>query len=242
MPFVLYFFTMNRKRESHLHKELKDLYQRKFGGDEEVEIKLFGERFIIDLLTNDNEIIEIQTKNLSKLKDKIALALKASTKIRIVYPLIEQKKIIRMGDKGEVLFERTSPKKNKAQSIFLELTGIYEYLLNPLFTLDVILCDVCEVRKITPPSYNEARARHKTDYKKIDKSLISIRKTLTLKTKDDYLSLLLGLKESFSKKDLALLIGGRNKEKISNIMIWVLERMGLVKERKKVGRTLYFNV
>ena len=59
--------SINTYNESSLHNTLKIFYAEKFGGKTEVE----AEGHIYDILCDDGQVIEIQTKNLSKLAGKI---------------------------------------------------------------------------------------------------------------------------------------------------------------------------
>ena len=114
---------INTYSESQLHKTLKNLYAAEFNGKVEQEIN--GK--ICDILTEDNRIIEIQTGNLSKLKDKLE-CLTPHYKTIIVYPLVTKKIIETYNQEGTVISTRRSPKKQNLFSIFKELTAIYPYL------------------------------------------------------------------------------------------------------------------
>ena len=63
--------NINTYNESSLHNTLKVFYAEKFGGETEVE----AEGHIYDILCGNGDVIEIQTKNLSKLAGKIKNAM-----------------------------------------------------------------------------------------------------------------------------------------------------------------------
>ena len=97
---------INTYSESQLHKTLKNLYANEFNG--KVEQKINGK--ICDILTEENRIIEIQTGNLSQLKNKIE-TLTPEYKMTIVYPLAIIKRIETRSKTGTVISNKKSPKK-----------------------------------------------------------------------------------------------------------------------------------
>nr|MCR5400749.1 hypothetical protein [Treponema sp.] len=134
--------VINTLNESSLHKKLKEIYSLEEGSRREVEEN--GK--IYDIITGQGEIIEIQTRNLSKLLPKILDLLEKGKKIKIVHPYIKEKIINTYSEEGKLLSSRKSPKKENIYSAFRELTGLYPVLLNKNFSLDLLEISMTEIR------------------------------------------------------------------------------------------------
>ena len=80
------FSTLN---ESSLHNTLKKIYAYQNNGQTEVELN----SHIYDIVTRENEIIEIQNQNLSHLLPKIKDTIEKGMRIKVVYPVIVTKNI-----------------------------------------------------------------------------------------------------------------------------------------------------
>ena len=133
------FSTLN---ESSLHNTLKKIYAYQNNGQTEIELN----SHIYDIVTRENEIIEIQNQNLSHLLPKIKDTIEKGMRIKVVYPVIVTKNI-ELYDKNSLLIKKSkSPVKGCVYSIFKEIKGIYQVLLNPLFTLEVPFITITEIR------------------------------------------------------------------------------------------------
>lgn len=126
--------------EKSLHSELKDWYAKP--GDQ-LEVEVDG--FYIDIKRN-NLLIEIQTANFSSLRRKLSVLVKKCP-MRLVYPISEQKWIVRVDIDGLTrLGRRKSPKKGNIYHLFNELVSLPELITNPNFSLEVLLVQEEEVR------------------------------------------------------------------------------------------------
>ena len=224
--------TINIYNESSLHNTLKIFYAEKFGGKTEVE----ADGHIYDILCPDGQVIEIQTKNLSKLAGKIKDAMEHGHKVRLVYPLVYRTRIILTSENGELVSNRLSPKKGCIYDILRELTGLTDILLNKKFTLEVITINMIEhrVRTAEPVQTTNRSRRHKKNWLKANKRLDEILETKQFKTKKDYLALLPpNLPEQFCAKDLKL-------PKYAHILLWVLSRIPVIKQTGSKGNTKYY--
>ena len=134
--------VINTLNESSLHKKLKEIYSLEEGCRTEAEEN--GK--IYDIITSQGEIIEIQTKNLSKLLSKSLELLNQGKKIKIVHPYIKEKIISTYSEDGKLLSSRKSPKKENIYSVFRELTGLYPFLLKPGFSLELLEISMTEIR------------------------------------------------------------------------------------------------
>ena len=99
----------------------------------------------IDELKNKNEIIEIQTQNIGKLKTKIEYAIKNNLKIKIVIPIITKKNIITTNN-NEIISKRISPKKENIYNLFKKIIGIHSFLSKENLTLEILFLEITEHR------------------------------------------------------------------------------------------------
>ena len=224
--------TINIYNESSLHNTLKIFYAEKYGGKTEVE----ADGHIYDILCPDGQVIEIQTKNLSKLAGKIKDAMAHGHKVRLVYPLVYRTRIVLTSEDGELISNRLSPKKGNIYDILRELTGLTEILLKRNFTLEVITINMIEHRVRTPApvqTTNKTR-RYKKNWLKVNKRLDELLETKQFKSKKDYIALLpKELPQEFCAKDLKL-------PKYAHILLWVLSRIPVIKQTGSKGNTKYY--
>lgn len=232
--------------ESSLHNTLKIYYAEKTFGKTEVE----QNGFVYDILTKDNQVIEIQTKNLSSLSKKIKKTLENKTKITLVYPLAISTKIILTDSNGKLIYSRKSPKKANIYDLLKELTGIYDFLLQENFCLEVIHINMIEHRVMTdePVQSKNNKRRYKKNWIKVNKKLDEIIKIEKFNSKEDYLKLLPnGLNDEFCAKDIKELMK-KNKNIPSriynnaNLITWLYFRMGILIETKTKNRSKYFKI
>lgn len=229
--------------ESSLHNTLKKIYALQSEGKSEVELN----GFIYDIVTNDEQVIEIQNQNLYQLLPKIKDTIKRGIKIKVVHPVVLTK-LIELYDENNMLIKKSrSPVKGCIHSIFKEIKGIYEVLLNPLFTLEVPLITITEIRikeENNVQSKNKKR-RYKIDWNKKNKKLNEILETKTFRNKEDYLNLLPPLlPEEFSSNDLK---EGLKKIKAPysvlknpNLILWTLTKMNLLIHTRTEGKKYFY--
>lgn len=238
--------VINTYNESSLHKTLKNLYAIQNNGKTEIQF----DGYIYDVITEDGSIIEIQTKNLSKLMAKLSDSLNKGYKIKLVHPVIITKRILTYDSNENLISDRKSPKKGSIYDIFKELTGIYPILLHKNFTLEILEITMIEKRlkleqKDLLPS---KKSRFKRDWKKIDKSLDQIVKITEFKTKQDYIDLLPDtLPDEFSSKNLTECLKKteglpRTAYNQAHLLIWVLSRMELIEQTKVEKRLRFFKI
>lgn len=128
-------------QEKSLHAALKDWYAEP--GDR-TEQPVDG--YVVDIVRG-NELIEIQTRNFSAIKRKLATLLESHT-VRLVHPIPALKWIVRLDRDGvTVLSRRRSPKRGKLLDIFDELVSIPHLIGHPRFALEVLLVEVEETRQ-----------------------------------------------------------------------------------------------
>lgn len=226
---------INTYNESDLHNTLKQMYIKTYGGKTEV----LTDNYICDAVTDDGDVFEIQTANLSKLYPKIK-ALLISHKVTLVYPLAVERYIELADKEGNRISKRRSPKRPDMYSIFDELTGLYPILLNPGFRLEVLSVSITEYRIRTeePVQLMNKSRRFRKNWYKTGKSLNELKGRKTFTNKEDYLSMLPDtLPDVFCVKDVAAAGAGKNAQ----IMLWVLRKMNLVAITEKRGNAYYYS-
>ncbi len=246
--------VINTYNETSLHKTLKQIYSLEFNGQTEQKIG----PYICDIVTKDSQIIEIQTSNISALKNKIEFFLKQNKKITVVHPLAEQKIIETYDNELLTITKRKSPKKQTIYSVLRSLTGIYNFLTEENFILEIIFTNQTECRQKTKEkvqSKNKAR-HHLRTWITTDKKLDSINSKIRLKTKQDYKNLLPDtLQKQFTPPQLYKAIfelkafneftDSQKKSAAKNytLLIWLLEKMEVIKKTgQKEGRSWIYQI
>jgi hypothetical protein len=127
--------------EKPLHAALKSWYA---GPNDRFEVPVAG--YVIDIV-RDDLLIEIQTGNFSSMKIKLG-QLVAKHPVRLVYPLAHEKWLVKLPkEDGDKRKRRKSPKRGQVTDIFRELVSFPELLLEPNFSLEVLLIQEEEVRR-----------------------------------------------------------------------------------------------
>lgn len=231
---------INTYNESSLHKTLKSFYAlQNEGAKTEVQI----DSYIVDIQTEDGNIIEIQTGNLGKLKEKCLYFIKNKKNIKIVYPLVISKNIETKNSITQKINCRKSPVHKNIYSIFRELTSLYEILLNKYFYLEILDVEITESRE----SFEEAvqskngRRRFKKNWLKTGKRLESLGSQILLHGKSSYKKFIPFEKNYiFTCRELFETLKKQNKYlKIQDvkIMLWVFEKMKLIEFSGKQGNS-----
>ena len=231
--------NINTYNESSLHNTLKIFYAEKIGGKTEVEC----EGHILDVLGKDGQVVEIQTKNLSKLAAKIKDALDKGHNITLVYPLVYRTRIITTDEGGKPVSNRLSPKKGCIYDIFRELTGLTDILLNKRFTLEVITINMIEhrVRTEEPVQTANKKRRFKRNWIKVNKRLDEILETRSFHKKKDYLCLLPeNLPEEFCAKDISKV--NPTLARYAHLLLWVFVRMPLIEQTCVKNKSRYYKM
>lgn len=219
--------------ESSLHKSLKKRYKK---ASTKEEIKIEG--FICDLLTKDNEIIEIQTKNLGALIKKIKSLGEKGYRFRIIYPLVTKSIIKTIDDSGVLISERKSPKKADIFSLFNELLHFYPAFECENWVLEILFIEQAEIReKKAEKVQNKTNTRRfLKDWISLDKHLSAINEKMIIERKKDLLALMPNLPPLFCAKDLSKTEIKKNAHKV----LWVLHKLKLIELVEKKGNTKYY--
>ncbi len=240
---------INTLNESQLHKALKTFYAVQFSAQEEVQV----ERWYCDLVCPDGGIVEIQTKNVGALKEKVLGLLKLGRRVTVVHPIIKEKIIETYSEGGLLVSRRKSPKKESLYSELREFTGLKEVLLEKKFALVCPEISVAEKRVQTPEARQakNGRRRFKKAWQKTDKALLTIGATYKLSGKKDWLGLLpkeilaAAKDQPFSAatiREIYLKEKNRAAAQSANLILWLLRETGLIVRVPHPGRGYFYLV
>lgn len=212
--------------EKTLHKTIKNLYEPNHLYQ---EIKI--DNYYVDIC-KENNIIEVQTKQFNKFRDKITYLLSLNKyKINIVYPVFTSKIIYNISN-GEISDPKRSPKKFRIPEVFHELYMIKQLLGHKDLMITLLLFEINEYREIT----NNRRGY--VCYDRVPTKLVD---EIVLKDNNDYIKLLPSdLNETFTSKEICLKT--KTNVKYVNKMLNVMKYLNVVEVVGKDGRKLLYNV
>ncbi|MCY7395608.1 MAG: hypothetical protein LH468_05525 [Nocardioides sp.] len=130
--------------EGPLHAAIKQWLARP-GDRFEVPVQ----RWVIDLVRADGELVEVQTGDFGPLGAKLD-GLLDTHRMRIVHPLAAQRRIVRVDADGVILSERRSPHRAGVLEIFDRLVSFPTLVGHPHLVVEVLLCREDHVRSPAP--------------------------------------------------------------------------------------------
>ncbi len=158
-------------------------------------------RFVIDLVRSDGELVEVQTGGFGALGAKLD-ALLDDHRIRIVYPVAAERRIVRVDEHGQIASIRRSPKRATAIEVFDRLVAFPALLTHPNLTIEVLLLREDHLRAVRP----DTSGRRRRDPG--ERRLVDVIEHVELRDVDDVLRVLPGLpREPFSTAELASRLG-----------------------------------
>ena len=216
--------------EKTLHAVLKLYYEP---DEDKHEVAMSG--YYADVY-NDKGIIEIQTRQLNKLRDKLSVFLQ-DYHVTVVYPLPFNKWLSWVNpDNGEVQGRRKSPRHFTEYDAFYELYKIKSYLKNPNLSINLVLMDMEEYKLLNGWSYDKKRGS--TRY---DRVPVGIRRIVKFDRIEDYMQLVpADLKEEFTVKDFAMAAGV--SVEASRYTLNILNYLEIVKRTGRVKNGYVYNV
>lgn len=216
--------------EKTLHAVLKLYYEP---DEDKHEVAMSG--YYADIY-NDKGIIEIQTRQLNKLRDKLSVFLQ-DYHVTVVYPLPFNKWLSWVNpDNGEVQGRRKSPRHFTEYDAFYELYKIKSYLKNPNLSINLVLMDMEEYKLLNGWSYDKKRGS--TRY---DRVPVGIRRIVKFDRIEDYMQLVpADLKEDFTVKDFAMAAGV--SVEASRYTLNILNYLEIVKRTGRVKNGYVYNV
>ncbi len=210
-------------REGPLHAAVKDALAEP-GDRLEVPVG----RFVIDLVRADGELVEVQTGGFGPLGKKLD-ALLDEHRMRIVYPIAAERRIVRVDEHGQVLRVRRSPKRATAVAVFDRLVAFPSLLTHPNLTIEVLLLREDHIRR-PQPTTTRRRTRDPGE-----RRMAEVLDHVTLRTPQDILAALPALPaEPFSTRELAAVLGCDIV--LAQRTLYCLRVIGIVEPAGKRGR------
>ncbi|MFZ6027857.1 MAG: hypothetical protein ACOYYS_09090 [Chloroflexota bacterium] len=223
-------------QESSLHAALKDWYAQP-GDDFEVQRRGYWVDIVRGATADVPEIlIEIQTGNFAAMKRKLVCLLDAYT-VRVVYPLVAEKYIVRIASKAgqvERLSRRKSSKRGHLVDLFAELVRIPQLVCSPNFSLEVLFVRIEEFW------LDDGKGSWRRKGVSIfDRKLMDVLQRRVFSAPQDYLSLLPSdLPQPFTVKDLAACLG--RPRWLAGRMAYALREMGCLQVAGKRGNAFQY--
>ena len=128
--------------EKTLHAVLKHFYQPDPAYHEQKIGSFFAD------IAKGGEIIEIQTRDLYRLKKKIAAFLEMGYRVRVVHPVPRNRKVYWIDSEGNLSDGRKSPKTGRPHTAAAELASLDSFIGKPGLSFTVLLLDVEDFRNL----------------------------------------------------------------------------------------------
>lgn len=214
--------------EKTVHAILKNYYEP---DEDRQEIPI--ENYVADIYT-DGEIIEIQTRQFNKMRDKLKAFLPLYP-VTIVYPIPREKWLIWIDEEsGELSTKRKSPKKGNAYMIFPELYKIKMFLKEENLRIRPVLLDMEEYRLLNGWSRDKKKGSSRFD--RIPTELVE---EVEINCLEDYMQFVpYDLPEQFTTKDFAK--AAHITTALAQITLNILHHVGVVERVGKQGRAYLY--
>jgi hypothetical protein len=184
--------------------------------------------YIIDIVRGDL-LIEVQTRNFSAIKDKL-LTLTRQRPVRLIYPIAQQKWIVKLPTDGHGRQRRRkSPKRGTLFQVFEELVSFPELLANPNFSLHIVSIQEEEVRR-----HDKRRGWRRKEWITHERRLLHVMEEHFFENPEDMAFLIpANLPDMFTTADLANALN--MSRRFARKMAYCLDRMNLLTRIGKRG-------
>lgn len=179
--------------EKTVHAILKNYYEP---DEDHQEIPI--ENYVADIY-RDGEIIEIQTRQFNRMRDKLNTFLSLYT-VTIIYPIPRQKWLIWIDEEsGELSQKRKSPSRGTPYIAFEELYKIKMYLKDPNLRIKLVMMDIEEYKMLN--GWSKDKKKGSTRYDRIPLEIVE---EIDIKCREDYMQLVpYELPAEFTSKEFA---------------------------------------
>jgi len=188
---------------------------------------------VIDIV-RDDLLIEIQTRNFAAINSKLC-KLARSYEVRLVYPVVQEKWIVRSATDGAIAVRRKSPKRGRLEDLFWELVSIPQLLSNPNFSLEVLMIREEEVRR-----YEGKRKKWRRGWVIEGRRLVDVLDQRLFGKSADWLAFVPDGLQSFTTKDLAT-VAETNTE-LAQKMAYCLRHTRMIELIGRQGRANLYRV
>ncbi|MCD8119273.1 MAG: hypothetical protein LUE29_07335 [Lachnospiraceae bacterium] len=231
------FYTEGRERDSIgvlSEKTVHAVVKRYLEPDGDLQEVKVG-KFYADIFRADG-IVEIQTRNFGKLREKLAAFL-PEYPVTVVYPIAERKWVRWVDKESGALSERhKSPRRGTPYDVFYELYKIRPWITHGHFRLKLLMMEMEELRYLDGWSKNKKRGSTRMD--RIPGELIA---EYDFTRPEDYMELVpLELTEPFSVKEFSQ--AARVDASVGGQVIPLLKDLGIVERVGKDGKKYIYRV
>lgn len=216
--------------EKTVHAILKNYYEP---DQDNHEVALEG--YVADIY-NDNGIMEIQTGNFNKMREKLSVFLNLYP-VTIIYPMPCDKWVSWIDEQtGVVSKKRKSPKRWNCYYAFYEMYKIKEFLNNPNIRFKIVLLDMEEYRLLN--GWNDTKKRGSTRYDRIP---LGIREEITIEQIEDYIQFVpFDIEGGFKSSDFAKYAG--IDIDTARQVLHILNHVGAVRRTGKTGNAHIYEI
>ena len=191
--------------------------------------------YVADIYREGN-IIEIQTANFNRLREKLGCFLK-HYEVTVVYP-IPHIKYLRWLDEesGSITAGRKSPKKGTPYHAFKELYRIKNYLSDEHLHLCLLLIDLEEIRLLN--GWSRDKKKGSVRYDRIPLGLAG---ELRIDGREDYMQMLpIELGDTFTAADYAK--AAHVSSGMAGIAVQILRHLDIIRMIGKQGRAYLYEI
>lgn len=216
--------------EKTVHAILKNYYEP---DEKKQEIPI--ENYVADIFS-DGEIMEIQTRQFNKMRDKLSVFLPLYP-VTIVYPIPREKWIIWIDEEsGELSQKRKSPAKGNVYLAFIELYKIKMFLKNPNLRVKLVLMDMEEYKLLN--GWSRDKKKGSSRYDRIPTELVE---EVDITRIEDYMQFVpYDLEEEFTSKEFAKT--AHIPVRLAQTVLNILYDLGTVTRTGKKGREYLYTV
>lgn len=216
--------------EKTLHAIVKNFYEP---DEDKQEIPI--DRFVADIYTGQ-EIIEIQTAQFNRMRDKLTVFLKECP-VTVVYPVARQKWLHWIDEEtGEISEGRKSPKKGNEYSAFVELYRIKTFLREPNLKIKILLLDMDEYKLLN--GWGRKKKNNASKYDRIPNRYVE---EICIERPEDYMQFLpMDLPEPFTSKEYAK--AAKCSTQIAGVSLNLLNYLNVVTRVGKRGHAYLYEI
>lgn len=216
--------------EKTVHAILKNYYEP---DEDKQEIPI--ENYVADIYVN-GEIIEIQTGQFNRMRDKLATFLPLYP-VTVVYPIPREKWIVWIDEEtGELSKKRKSPVRGNPYIAFPELYKIKMFLKDPNLRLKFVFLDMEEYKLLN--GWSKDRKKGSSRYDRIPTELVE---EIDISCPRDYMQFVpYELEGEFTSKEFAK--AAHISVSLAQTVLHILYYMGTVTRTGKKGNQILYTV
>ena len=216
--------------EKTVHAILKNYYEP---DEDRQEIPI--ENYVADIYA-DGEIIEIQTRQFNKMRNKLEAFLPLYP-VTIVYPIPREKWLIWIDEEsGELSKKRKSPARGNVYIAFPELYKIKMFLKDPNLRIKLVFLDMEEYRLLN--GWSKDKKKGSSRYDRIPTELVE---EVDITCLQDYMQFIpYELEEEFTSRDFAR--AAHINVQLAQTVLNILYHVGVITRTGKKGNQYLYEV